>query len=110
MKSRLQWAKRKQKVLARSELHYGETQKKFATYIWNAAQDVHNGRAHIEFTQRGPTTRVVLRARVAGEPCKDQQEGFEWLTDLAGKLKLNQPCGKLTMVPSGSSTDISVET
>jgi hypothetical protein len=99
-----------QEILAKSELHYDETHCQVMSYFTNSATDVREGKAHVEFHERGACTRTTIRARLPGEPCPDQEEGATWFHALAQSLERRQSCGKLGIVPRSDTMDITVET
>lgn len=99
----------KQVVIGRSSLHYKETHRQFTMFIAHCADDVKQGAAHVEFLERGTTTKLRIRERKPGEPCKDAEEAYLWLLELSSNLTMGRNCGKLDLTPKGETTEICVE-
>jgi hypothetical protein len=105
------------KVLRRASLDYSKTHQQFANYFEQSLNDLLQLRAHVQITKRPiggrmlpKVTQWVIRARVPGEDCDDFEEAKRLLFDLTTALKLGQDCGKIAMVPSGQSTQVTVTT
>jgi hypothetical protein len=96
------------KLLSQSPLDYDQTHQRVMIYFRNSAADVREGRAHVQFHDRGECTRATIRARRPGEACPDQAEGAGWFLNLALLLERGEPCGKVTLIPNGESTEITV--
>ena len=103
------------RTLRKASLDYSKTHQQFATYLERSLNDLLQQVAHVQITKRPiggaikpKITQLVIRGRVPGEECADFEEAKLLLFDLATALKLGQDCGKISLVPRGSSTEITI--